>query len=415
MCKICFQECLLELLEINMELSEVLYLIGQWSGFLALVSLAFLIFSGDTARFTDRFFGLDRIIKFQRKFSFLSFAFLFLHPIFFILSGQSFANYFIPAFYALPLAFGTLAFYVFIAVMFFSYFYKRISYKAWQYIHVLTYLLFFAALYHAFFWGSHSDKLFFIISYIILIVAVFVGAVYRTLYKIKEKRLGAAEVIYVKWENDDVFTVAIKTKQVLKFRAGQFCFLRLDGRKLYARHPFTISSAPQDDELLFTVKNTGRFTSALSGLKAGDKINIDGPFGRFVEKVGRNEMVFIAGGVGITPFRSLIRDLLKKNMSAKISLIYCAKKEKDLVFRNEFEALKSDRFNSTYVLSHEEKDCPGTCRGFLSSEIIKASLNGVKAPLFYICGPVQMKKAAKEIIKSLGLPKDDIIVEDFFW
>ncbi len=102
-----------------MNFSEILYLIGQWSGLFALFSLAFLIISGDTARFFDRFFGLDRIIKFQRKFSFLSFSFLFLHPIFFILSGQSFANYFIPAFYAWPLALGTLAFYIFAAVMFF--------------------------------------------------------------------------------------------------------------------------------------------------------------------------------------------------------------------------------------------------------------------------------------------------------
>lgn len=398
-----------------MEFSEILYLIGQWSGFLALVSLAFLIFSGDTARFTDRFFGLDRIIKFQRKFSFLSFSFLFLHPILFILSGQSFANYFIPAFYTLPLAFGTLAFYVFIAVMLFSYFYKRISYKAWQYIHVLTYFLFFAALYHAFFWGSHSDELFFIISYIILIVAVILGAVYRTLYKIREKHFGIGEVISVKWESDDVFTVSIRTKKALNFRAGQFCFLRLSGHKLYARHPFTISSAPQDNDLSFTVKNTGRFTAVLSSLKEGDKINIDGPFGRFVERAGREELVFIAGGVGITPFHSLIRDLLKKNSKVKIVLIYCVKKEKDLVFRTEFDALKSNRFNSTYVLSREDNNCQGVCHGLLSEEIVKTSLSGMKAPLFYICGPVPLKQKAQEIIKSLGFSKKDIIVEDFFW
>lgn len=396
-----------------MNFSEILYLIGQWSGLFALFSLAFLIISGDTARFFDRFFGLDRIIKFQRKFSFLSFSFLFLHPIFFILSGQSFANYFIPAFYAWPLALGTLAFYIFAAVMLFSYFYKRISYKAWQYIHVLTYILFFMSLSHAIFWGSHGDSLIFIILYAFLALAVIIAAFYRTRYKMMEAKRGPAAIAWVKWENDNIFTVAIKTKTPLKFKAGQFCFLRLSGRKLYARHPFTISSAPQDDELLFTIKNTGRFTDALSKLQAGDKINVDGPFGRFFARSNEKEFVFIAGGVGVTPFRSLARDLLKNDSDCKISLIYCAKKSKDLVFRQEFDAMQSDRFKVHYVLSDETDFIGGSC-GFLSAEITKAAMLDFKNPLFYICGPEALKKTACGIIKSFGLGKR-IIIEDFFW
>lgn len=397
-----------------MNFSEILYLIGQWSGLFALFSLAFLIISGDTARFFDRFFGLDRIIKFQRKFSFLSFTFLFLHPLFFILSGQSFTNYFIPSFYAFPLALGTLAFYIFAAVMLFSYFYKRISYKAWQYIHVLTYILFFMSLSHAILWGSHSEDLGFLIVYFVVAAAVVVAATYRTRYKIIEFKKGAASVSRVKWENDNIFTIAIKTNKPMPFRAGQFCFLRLSGRKLYARHPFTISSTPQESELLFTVKNTGRFTEVLSKLQAGDKINVDGPFGRFFARQKENEFVFIAGGVGITPFRSLIIDLLKNNPDAKISLIYCAKKIKDLVFRQEFDALQSEKFKVHYVLSDEENFAGGSC-GFLSADIIKSVVLNTEKPLYYICGSESLKKTAHDIIKSFGVAKKRIIIEDFFW
>lgn len=401
-----------------MSLSGILYLIAQWSGFFALVSLAFLIFSGDTARFSDRFFGLDRIIKFQRKFSFLSFAFLFLHPIFFILAGQSFTNYFIPAFYALPLAFGTLAFYVFVAVMLFSYFYKRISYKAWQYIHVLTYLLFFASIYHAFFWGSDSDKLFFIISYATLIIAVIMGAIYRTLYKIKEKRRGLATLVSIKWENDNIFTATFKTNQRMKFSAGQFCFLRLDRDKLYARHPFTISSSPQEENLSFTIKNSGRFTSAVSKLLPGDQINIDGPFGLFIEQKDMKDVIFIAGGVGITPFSSLLKDFAAKNRAGKNVLLYCVKKESDLVLKGELENLvnlANLNLKLIYILSAEETNRAGYFSGHLTKEILTEAVKDLSNPYFYICGSEPLQNTAKQMIKALGVSADKIIIESFFW
>ena len=398
-----------------MSLAEIMYSIGQWSGFLALVSLAFLIFSGDTARFSDRFFGLDKIIKFQRKFSLLSFIFLILHPVFFILAGQSFANYFIPAFYILPLALGTLAFYVFVAVMLFSYFYKKISYRAWQYIHVLTYLLFLSALYHAFFWGSSSDKLFFIITYIFLLLAIIVGAIYRTIYKIKEKRRGPASVLSIKWENDDIYTLTLKTKKKMNFKAGQFCFLRLDNHKLYARHPFSISSAPEEDILSFAIKNTGRFTSAVSKLQVGDKINLDGSFGIFTAKRKLQDVVFIAGGIGITPFRSLLKNFSNLHRQGKHVLIYCAKKEKDLVFRQDIENLPNIDLKTICILSEEKNDTADYLHGYLSKEILMEAIKDLQNPYFYICGPEPLKDSSVKIIKSLGISKERIIFESFFW
>ena len=398
-----------------MSLAEIMYSIGQWSGFLALVSLAFLIFSGDTARFSDRFFGLDKIIKFQRKFSLLSFIFLILHPVFFILAGQSFANYFIPAFYILPLALGTLAFYVFVVVMLFSYFYKKISYRAWQYIHVLTYLLFLSALYHAFFWGSSSDKLFFIITYIFLLLAIIVGAIYRTIYKIKEKRRGPASVLSIKWENDDIYTLTLKTKKKMNFKAGQFCFLRLDNHKLYARHPFSISSAPEEDILSFAIKNTGRFTSAVSKLQVGDKINLDGSFGIFTAKRKLQDVVFIAGGIGITPFRSLLKNFSNLHRQGKHVLIYCAKKEKDLVFRQDIENLPNIDLKTICILSEEKNDTADYLHGYLSKEILMEAIKDLQNPYFYICGPEPLKDSSVKIIKSLGISKERIIFESFFW
>ncbi|MGE5425471.1 MAG: FAD-binding oxidoreductase [Bacillota bacterium] len=398
-----------------MQLSEVLYGIGQWSGILAFVSLAFLIFSGDTARYTDRYFGLDRIIKFQRKFSFFVASLVFFHPFLFVLSGQSFTHYLIPSFYVLPLAFGTLSFYIFVAVMLFSHYYKRISYTAWQYIHVLTYALLFLVLYHAFFWGSHSGNILIRLIYIIFGSAVLVGAAYRTDYKLKEMKRGKFRVKNIRWESDDIYTVAIDCERPFAYKAGQFCFLRLNQDKLYARHPFTISSAPGDKELLFSIKNTGRFTAAVSKLQPGDEIMIDGPFGRFVEKKNLKDVVMIAGGVGITPFRSLLRDFNAREKNDYISLLYCAKTEKDLVFRQEFDSLKKDKFAPLYVLSNEAVSKPDYYQGRISPEVIKDATRNMAKPTFYICGPEGLKNTAKDILGNMGVSKHDIVVEDFFW
>jgi ferredoxin-NADP reductase len=106
--------------------------------------------------------------------------------------------------------------------------------------------------------------------------------------------------------------------------------------------------------------------------------------------------------------------LLKNNPDAKISLIYCAKKIKDLVFRQEFDALQSEKFKVHYVLSDEENFAGGSC-GFLSADIIKSAMLDMKNPLYYICGSESLKKTAHGIIESLGVAKKRIIIEDFFW
>ena len=139
-------------------INALFYQIGKFFGLLAFLFLSLLIFSGDMARYFDRFWGLDRIIKFQRKFSYFTLIFVLFHPIFFILADKVVLYYTIPDFTFLPLAFGIMSLYIFILVMIASKMYKRISYYYWQYIHIVTYLLFFFSLYHAFFWGSDSSK-----------------------------------------------------------------------------------------------------------------------------------------------------------------------------------------------------------------------------------------------------------------
>ncbi len=398
-----------------MNLTEVFYNLGKLFGLITLMSLALLVFSGDTARYFDRFFGLDRLIKFQRKFSFFVLTFAVLHPFLFILSGRESLKVFIPNFYLMPLTFGIFAFLILIAVMLFSHFYKRISYHAWQYIHILTYVLLFFALYHAFFWGSNSGRPIFQAIYLIILIAVILGALYRFLYKFRAWRRPKFYISKIIKETNNVFSLVLSSDRKMKFKAGQFCFLRLKGKKLYARHPFTISSSPQEDALVFTVKNTGRFTFALSRMKVGDEVLIDGPFGRFIERKKSGDLVFIAGGVGITPLRSMVLDFLARGRQGKISLIYCSKHKEDLVFENDFNRLQGENFKALYVLSAGEKDEGNYFSGRINKEILEMARLNMNQPTFYICGPEPLKIATIKMLKELGVSKKKIIFEDFFW
>jgi len=400
-----------------MQLPILLYDIGKWFGLIGFVFLALLIFSGDSARFWDRIFGLDKIIKFQRKFALFTSFFIIFHPLLFVLSGSPILNYTIPDFSVLPLALGIIALYIFIVVMIASYIYKRISYDIWQYIHFLTYILFFFSLYHAFNWGSDSNNLFIQILYAVSLILLVIGLIYRTQYKIRKRYSGKFFVDNIKWETGDTYTLNIRQERKIKFKAGQFCFLRLNKNKLHARHPFTIASSPDEQMLRFTIKNTGRFTETASKLQVGEEVLIDGPFGIFTERDSENDLVFIAGGVGITPFISMIRDHLFKNKKQNIFLLYCSKTKKDIIFEKELDSINESWLEIVYILNQDNilKSENNFEYGYITKTIVQKYIKNPDSSSFYICGPTAMKSATKKILNDLRIPEKNIHTENFFW
>ncbi len=393
-------------------LATLLYSIGKLFGIIGFLLLTLLIFSGDTARFWNKWVGLDKMIKFQRKFSYFVAFFVIFHPIFFMLSNESTKGFLFPDFAYTPLAAGIIAMYIFIGVMIASKLYKLISYRVWQYIHILTYVLFFFALYHGINAGSDSDDsgLIFVIAGIVIII----GIIYRTQYKIRERKTGKFLVKSVIKKTHDTFTLTVNGHK--DFFAGQFFFLRLNKNKLYARHPFTISSKPGDD-MSFTMKLAGRFTQTAKDLKAGEEVLIDGPFGNFIPKPEK-DLVFIAGGVGITPFMSILGDRVNKNINQNITLIYGSRTEADIIFKKEIDAIDKPWFKKVYLLSQAEDnaimstDCE---KGFICKDILDRYVKDIKNSLYYICGPEKMKNNAKKLLKDEGVRGSQMFVEDFFW
>ncbi|KKQ68636.1 MAG: hypothetical protein A3F95_02185 [Candidatus Nealsonbacteria bacterium RIFCSPLOWO2_12_FULL_39_31] len=402
----------------NLNFNSILYLLGKLAGLVGFLFLSLLIFSGDTARFFDKFFGMDKIIKFQRKFALFTIIFVLAHPIFFALSSKSILPYIMPDFSVIPLALGTISLYIFIIVMIASKIYKRISYNIWQYIHLLTYFLFFFSLYHAVNWGSDYRLMPVKIIYGITLMFLLVGIIYRTFYKIKQKYAGKFYVQEIKTETKDTFTLVLKSEKAFSFKAGQFCFLRLNKDKLYTRNPFTISSSPKEATMCFTVKLEGRFTKTLSELKKGEEVIIDGPFGIFTIEDEQKNLVFIAGGVGITPFMSMIKDkTIADNQIQNIILLYGSRTKEEIICKEWLDSIKKDWFKKAYVLSnnHSFSGIYKYETGHINKEIIKKYVENIDNSMFYICGPEIMKNNLKKILNKLGVNKQNIMIEDFFW
>ncbi len=397
--------------------STLLYAAGRLMGMLGFLCLSLLIFSGETARFFDRFFGMDRIIKFQRMFSAITGLIVVSHPILFIISDISFARFLVPGATTTAISAGAVSLYVMLMVLIASKFYKRISHKAWQFIHIAIYALFFMSFYHMTQGTAFITSPGFMIMGYATLSAILIGIIYRTTRKLMGFFGPRHHVEAIRKETDNTFSMLVKPDRgKMNFKAGQFCFLRIDKNKLHARHPFTIASSPKDAHLQFTIKRDGRFTRTAEKMKAGEEVAVDGPYGQFFIEEHEKDLVFIAGGVGITPFRSMIKQMADLGTDKKVALLYCCRRKEDIIFKSFFDSIDEPWFKKTYVLSRgDTEDSEDYKKGHINKDIIRESIIDFRSPTFYICGSESLKRDVVEMLAELGVEKNSIKIEDFFW
>ncbi|MEM2131199.1 MAG: FAD-dependent oxidoreductase, partial [Candidatus Woesearchaeota archaeon] len=286
---------------------------------------------------------------------------------------------------------------------------------------------------------SDSQNIFVKIIYFFLIALTSIGILYRTYYKLKQLK-NKFYVEKIEWETKDTFTLYLKQNMngiennKLKFKAGQFCFLRLNKNNLFARHPFTISSY-NEETLNFTIKLQGRFTKTISELKKGEPVIVEGPFGVFTldkafeEKNKEKDLVFFAGGVGITPFMSFLKFLSQQEQESKLSnrkifLFYGIRTDKDIIGKKLFDELLKNKnlknkLSIVYCISQEcsleNKNKKNFEMGYINKELILKYLNSFENKLYYICGPEPMKKSIIKILKENKVKEKDVFYESFFW
>jgi Na+-transporting NADH:ubiquinone oxidoreductase subunit F len=163
----------------------------------------------------------------------------------------------------------------------------------------------------------------------------------------------------------------------------------------------------------------GEVSSFIFGLKPGDRVAASGPFGDFHIAPTEREIVFIAGGAGIAPIRSMVLDMLGTGTKRKMSLWYGARNRLDLCYEDEFEAADRQHGNFEYrvALSSVDKgDDWSGYTGFIHSVVYEQYLQNHPAPdevEYYLCGPPLMSSAVVQMLESLGVSRGNIFFDDF--
>lgn len=209
------------------------------------------------------------------------------------------------------------------------------------------------------------------------------------------------------------------------YQAGQYIYLTLDklnypDQRGSTRH-FTLSSSPTEDFLSITsrIRQESGFKRTLDELGVDSEVNIRGPNGNFTleDEHTQVQQVFIAGGIGITPFRSIIKYAVDSSLNIPIHLIYSNSIPEEITFKDELDNIVSTHQNITvdYTITKPEESQVGwTGRiGRIDSNLISLLTTHYPNPNFWVCGPPAMVDGIETALDELGILKERIKTDKF--
>lgn len=208
------------------------------------------------------------------------------------------------------------------------------------------------------------------------------------------------------------------------FSAGQYCELavplRVDADNQGNSRTFSIASAPHETNLYFATRiGPSAFKRTLPLLKPGDECELEGPFGAFGLERGlpKKRHIFLVGGIGITPARSMILDALANKLPHQMILIYGNKKPEDALFLSEFQNLAktASHFSFFPIMSEVENGSVvwNGASGYITKEWIREAVTSPEEGVFYVVGPPGMVRKMMEEVAAFGVPREYFKMEEF--
>lgn len=207
----------------------------------------------------------------------------------------------------------------------------------------------------------------------------------------------------------------------LTFKPGQYVEWTLGHH--YAdnrgnRRYFTIASSPTEDVVRLGVKfyaPASTFKKALWAMQEHDTLSISHVAGDFVlPRDTRKKLVFIAGGIGVTPFRSMVQYLIDTNSARPVTLLYSNKTASDIAYKEVFDAAeKKIGMKTVYAITDEQAAFPGSYKGFIDATLIQKEVPDYAECLFYISGPYGMVTAFEKMLGNMGVPGRHIKTDYF--
>lgn len=208
------------------------------------------------------------------------------------------------------------------------------------------------------------------------------------------------------------------------FKAGQAIDLILPAAEVAGgqsqRHAFSLVSAPFEDELVITTRmRDSVFKRALRMLPIGALVEIEGPFGSLTLHSDRaRPAIFIAGGIGITPFMSVLRQATHDRLPQEMVLLYSNRRPEDAAFLPELQNL--ERHNAKFhlvptmtVMGKSVMPWQGET-SHVTEDLLRKTMNGFQKPVFYVAGPPGLVAAVCDMLNRVGVNDDDIRSEEFY-
>ena len=196
-------------------------------------------------------------------------------------------------------------------------------------------------------------------------------------------------------------------------RRGQYVYLKTG--YISEDHPFSMTQYNEtNSDLYLTYRVFGEFTKYLASLETGTKVFVGGPYGSFTEEIDAEPsrpVVYIAGGIGITPF---IERILRENARREQWLFAANRTPDSAVFISTLQPLLGSRCVTVYNEGHTQP-LPNEESGFLTSDIIHKYLTDPSQYDYYICGPPPMMNAVTKMLKDMGIALKHIHTEKFGW
>ena len=288
---------------------------------------------------------------------------------------------------------------------------SKIKYRPWKYIHYLTYIILPLSLLHIHETGVSMQlplvQFYFYVTIFVFIVITVLRARYflgfgKTMFDIAE-HLQIAKNIYM-------LTLHQPSKR-LSIRPGQYVYVQR--HLLSEEHPFSVADYdPDTGNIRLVYKVFGSFTEKLSKLQKGEVILVDGPYGTFTEQLVMDQnkpTIFIAGGIGITPF---IKHIERRSSFNNTWLFYSVPDSNSSIYNDVFVRLLADKY--VRILSKEtQPQQENDCLGHLNVNLISDNVKNLGEYLFFLCGPKNMIEDIKSQLIESGVEKVQIHAEEF--
>ncbi|MPZ91783.1 MAG: hypothetical protein GEU68_09175 [Actinobacteria bacterium] len=395
-----------------------------------------LVLGGRIALIEPFFGGLDKMYRTHHRIGLVSFNLLLAHGLLMLASAAT-VSFDAAGRLLLPspnwtVTLGALALVGMIVVMGLT-LYARLNHEVFLWVHRFFGLVFALGALHAFRTPGTKALSPALTTYLLVFVLAGIAAYfYRSLLGDLFVRRRQYRVSHINRRGGEVAEITLDPSDgALPFTPGQFVFLTFQSSSMrewfrpFSRepsgqselvslrtgairkqfHPFSITSSPDQRELQVAIKASGDYTNALEHLRVGDRALIEGPYGSFSHRrVPRRKQVWIAGGIGVTPFLSMARSL---SDDYDVDFYYAVKSRSQGYFIDDFEELAQAHPNLRTIAFPEDE------AGFLTAEEVERRSGDLSDKEILMCGPKVMTQALEAQFEQRGVPGARIHYEEF--